>query len=295
MSTARPILEGKTYLVTRRCAQRQFLLRPSETTNHVFRYVLAVAAERYGIQVHAFCVMSNHVHLVLTDPKALLPRFQQFLGALVARAVNASLGRWESFWAPGSYSAVELGSGQDVVDKAAYALANPVSAGLVPTGREWPGVWSDPDLLGAGPTEIRRPEHFFSKKRSTLPEKIALELSPPPGFESPIEFRDRIITAATALERKAAEQLRRAFVGVARILKQDPRSRPASVEPRRNLRPRIAARNKWMRIDALVRRKEFLRAYRAAWAERRAGNLDAVFPAGTYLLRVLHGVPCETL
>jgi REP element-mobilizing transposase RayT len=294
MSNPRPILAGKTYLITRRCAQREFLLRPSETTNHVFRYVLAVAAARYGIQVHAFCVMSNHVHLILTDPKALLPRFQQLLGALVARAVNASLGRWESFWAPGSYSAVDLGSGEDVVDKAAYALANPVAAGLVPTGREWPGVWSDPGLLVADPIEVRRPEGFFSKKRSTLPEKVGLALSPPPGFESPIEFRDRIVSAAAALEQKAADRLRGKFLGAARVLKQNPRSRPSSVEPRRNMRPRVAARNKWMRIEALVRLKEFVRAYRAAWAERRAGNLDAVFPAGTYLLRVLHSVPCQT-
>ncbi len=48
-----------TYLVTRRCAERQFL-RPSKTTNDVFLYVLAVAAQRFEIQVHAFCVLSNH-------------------------------------------------------------------------------------------------------------------------------------------------------------------------------------------------------------------------------------------
>jgi putative transposase len=45
--------------VTRRCSQRQFLLKPSETTNAVFRFVLAVAAERHGIKVHAYCVLSN--------------------------------------------------------------------------------------------------------------------------------------------------------------------------------------------------------------------------------------------
>ena len=69
-------------------------------------------------------------------------------------------------------------------------------------------------------------------------------------------------------------------------------ARPKPGEPRRKLSPRIAARDKWKRIEALGRLVEFLRAYRIAWKARHAGKLDAVFPRGTYLLRVLHGVPC---
>ena len=47
-------------MVTRRCAQRQLLLRPCATTTAIFAYVLGVAAKRYRVSVHAFCVMSNH-------------------------------------------------------------------------------------------------------------------------------------------------------------------------------------------------------------------------------------------
>ncbi len=46
MTAPRQVLRGTTYLVTRRCAQRQFLLKPSKTTNEVFLYVLAVAVDR---------------------------------------------------------------------------------------------------------------------------------------------------------------------------------------------------------------------------------------------------------
>jgi putative transposase len=69
-------------------------------------------------------------------------------------------------------------------------------------------------------------------------------------------------------------------------------ARPAPGEPRRKLNPRVAGRDKWKRIEALGRLVEFLRAYRAAWNTRRAGQKDVVFPHGTYLLRVLHGVAC---
>jgi REP element-mobilizing transposase RayT len=291
MTAPRQVLPGKTYLVTRRCAQRQFLLTPTKTTTDVFLFLLAVAARRFGVHVHAFCVMSNHFHLVLTDPDARLPAFHQFLDALVARAINAALGRWEAFWAPNSYSAVTLVSPNDIVDKTAYVLANPVAAGLVRSGRLWPGAWSAPERIGAGPVDVARPRHFFAP-RGSLPEKLGLELTAPPGFGSADEFRDQVLAAMAEREQQAATRFRNQFRGVARVLTQKATARPAPLEPRRKLSPRVAARDPWKRIEALGRVAEFLRSYRAAWAARRAGETGVVFPPGTYLLRIMHGVPC---
>jgi putative transposase len=291
MTAPRQILPGTTYLVTRRCAQRQFLLKPSKTTNGVFSYLLAVAANRFGIQVHAFCVLSNHFHLVLTDPRARLPAFHQFLDALVARALNASLGRWEAFWAPNSYSAVKLVSPSDVLAKTAYVLANPVAAGLVRSGRLWPGLWSAPEQIGGAALEVSRPERFFDPE-GAMPEKMALPLSAPPGFASAEEFREQLALALTDLEASAAREAGGRFVGVDRVLAQKPTGRPPADEPRRALNPRVAARDRWKRIEALGRLTDFLRSYRSAWAARRAGAPNVIFPCGTYLLRVAHGVPC---
>jgi REP element-mobilizing transposase RayT len=294
MTAPRQILAGATYLVTRRCAQRQFLLRPSRTTNDIFRYILAVAARRFDIEVHAYCVLSNHYHLVVTDPSARLPAFHQFLDALVARALNASLGRWEAFWAPNSYSAVTLASAADVVDKAAYVLANPVAARLVRSGSLWPGLWSAPALIGGAAVEIRRPKHFFDPKGS-MPDIATLELTVPPGFDSAEAFREQLAAALTRLQEEASRDHGGQFMGVARVLAQRPMARPAPGEPRRALNPRVAARDKWKRIEALNRLVEFLRSYRAAWTARRAGKSGVIFPPGTYLLRVLHRVPCAGL
>ncbi|HSD18747.1 MAG TPA: hypothetical protein VLC54_01825 [Anaeromyxobacter sp.] len=294
MTAPRQVLPGTTYLVTRRCAQRQFLLRPSAVTNGVFLYVLAAAARRFCVKVHAFCVLSNHFHLLVTDPDARLPAFEQYLDSLVARALNATLGRWESFWAPNSYSAVALISRVDVLDKAAYVLANPVAAGLVRRGREWPGLWSDPAQIGASAIEAKRPAVFF-RPNGKMPETIELELTPPPGFSSAEEFRDRLSEALTAREHQAALELGsegRAFLGEARVLAQKPHGRPSTEEPRRKLNPRVAARDKWKRIEALGRLAEFIEAYRAAWTRLKAGIRDVLFPAGTYWLRVAHGARC---
>ena len=169
MTAPRQILPGVTYLVTRRCFQRQFLLRPSPLVNQVFLFLLAAAAHRFGVQVHAFCVLSNHFHLVVTDPQARLPAFEQYLDSLVARALNASLGRSESFWSPASYSAVALLTPQDVVEKTAYVLANPVAAGLVRHGRDWPGLWSSPDQIGAD----QSPGHSWPRRTSPAATGLA--------------------------------------------------------------------------------------------------------------------------
>jgi putative transposase len=76
------------------------------------------------------------------------------------------------------------------------------------------------------------------------------------------------------------------------VLAQRPTARPRSDEPRRGLNPRVACRDKWKRIEALARLGEFVSAYRRAWRAWRAGVVGVLFPAGTYLVRVTHGVDC---
>jgi putative transposase len=290
VTAPRQILPGTVYLVTRRCFQRQFLLRPSATINAIFLYVLAIAARRFGVEVHAFCVLSNHFHLIVSDPDARLPAFGQYLDSLVARAVNASLGRWESFWAPSSYSAVALTTPEDIIDKAAYVLANPVAARLVRRGREWPGLWSAPDLIGGACVAAPRPETFF-RKDGYMPAQAELQLTVPPGFESAEEYRARLAAALLAREEKhAAEGI--AFAGPARVRAQSPWARPSSGERRRELKPRVAARDRWKRVEALTRLAAFVTDYRQAWRAWTTGVRDVVFPAGTYALRVAHGAPC---
>ena len=295
VTAPRRILPRATYLVTRRCSERRFFLKPSQASNELFLYVLAIAAQRYGVLVHAFCVLSNHCHLIVTDQRGCLPAFMQYLDSIVARAGNASLGRFEAFWsADGSYSAVLHGGPDDVVAKAAYVLANPVAAGLVRRGAEWPGLWTSPEQIGASALVASRPKAFF-RASGHLPEKIELQLTTPPGFASAAEFRERLSGALRDLEERHGREIAsqgRKFLGAARVLAQKPFARPTPGEPRFELNPRVAARDKWKRVEILSCLKTFLRDYRAAWLERKAGVMAVVFPAGTYRLRIMHGVQC---
>jgi hypothetical protein len=61
MSRPRQVLPGQFYLLTRRCTQRQFLLRPDEITNNAFVYCLGEAAQRFEIDILLPTAMSNHL------------------------------------------------------------------------------------------------------------------------------------------------------------------------------------------------------------------------------------------
>lgn len=294
MTAPRRIVPNTTYLLTRRCIGRMFLLRPSKLVNAVFQFALALTARRHGILIHCYCVLSNHYHCVLTDPLGKLPEFERDLGSILARALNAAHGRWESFWAPGSYSAVALQSADDVLQKMAYVLANPTAAGLVRRSADWPGLWSAPALIGAGPVKVNRPDHFF-RKDGPCGEPVDLELVVPPGFDSVERLREQLTAAVARLEDCAARRLAaqgRSFMGERKVLAQKTHARPAPGEPRRSLNPRVASRDKWKRLEAIRRLESFLAAYRRAWSAFSNGARAAVFPDGTYWMRVAYGVAC---
>ncbi len=296
MTAPRRILKGTSYLVSRRCTQREFLLKPSALLNLIFKYVLATAAHRYEVLIHAVCVMSNHFHLVVTDVRGNLPEFGRVLDGILAKALNALHGRWENFWAPCSYSAVALITPEDILEKVAYTLANPAIAGLVEKGREWPGVWSDPRFIGSNGERIERPGHYFAEEGSMEPSE-ELVFSVPPGFESAEAFREQVIARVREIEKAAAterEASGKTVLGARRVLRQRPTDRPADDEPRRVLNPRIAARDKRKRIRALRRLARFLRRYRRALKRFLRGERNVVFPRGTYLMRVRFGVACAS-
>lgn len=290
----REILPGRTYLVTRRCTQRQFLLTPSRRTNQLIRYCLADAARHTGVLMHRVCVMSNHWHGVVTDPEARLPEFLERFHRLLARALNASLGRWENFWSSDKPSVVLLVSDEDVLDKMAYITANPTAAGLVRSPEEWPGVISH--RLEEAIT-VQRPDFFFDPD-GTMPEELTFKVVRPPIYShlKTSTLERHLQQAVLHKVRHAHESLRRharRFVGAEAIRQQRIDATPKSTEIRRNPSPRIAARHAPARIHAIQNLLDFVRRYRAAWHAWRNGARLTTFPAGTYALRVHARVACE--
>src|SRR6202012_3257013 len=114
-----------TYFITRRTLRRHLLLRPDAAITQLVVYLLAVSARRYGLEVHALCAMSTHLHLVVTDVNGVLPRFLQFFHRIVALGTKV-LRTWEGpVWDHEATSVVRLPSREAMVEKIAYVLAHP--------------------------------------------------------------------------------------------------------------------------------------------------------------------------
>jgi REP-associated tyrosine transposase len=296
MTLPRQILPGQLYLVTRRCTQRQFLLRPDETTTRIFLYTLGEAATRFGIELIAWHASSNHYHTVVYDPSGNLPLFLERFHKLCARALNARWKRWENFWAAEATCAVRLIEDADVLEKVVYALANPVTDHLVERVFDWPGA-SSLRYTGAAPRTItiERPSIFF-REGGPMPKIVTLEVAAPPTHRNDRRaWAERVHDAVREKER-AARQERLAtgarVAGRRGILAASAFDRPATYEPRRNLRPHIACLNRERRIRELLA----LRRFRAVHAEARrrfaGGQYDVIFPAGTFQMRVMFSVRC---
>src|SRR4051812_13308318 len=117
--------------MTRRCTQRQFLMRPEPKVDQIFRYCLGEAVGRDRVTLHAFVAMSNHQHLIVRDNEGNFPAFLAHLNKMIAKALNAHWGRCENLWATEQPNAVHLVDADARFEKLVYVLANPVADFLV--------------------------------------------------------------------------------------------------------------------------------------------------------------------
>lgn len=99
--------------------------------------LLEEAARRHGVAVAAYCLMPNHVHLLLVPSDADgIPRTMHRVAQRFARRVNAARGWSGHLWEKRYYSAPM----DEAHLRAAvrYVLSNPVRAGLADDLTEWP-------------------------------------------------------------------------------------------------------------------------------------------------------------
>lgn len=297
MTPARCVLPGATWLVTRRCLEGRFLLVPREVAVRVMGYCLAVMSVRYGVLVHGVSAMSNHWHAVVTDPRGEVSDFARDFHALVARVLNAYYGRRDSFWSGEPASLVRLVTAEDVLDKLVYTLANPVSARLVRTHRDWPGLHSVPESCTHAPRRFSRPDKLLRRK-GPLPAEAELAITVPPQFAdmTPHDFAQLLRARVQAREEEVQAEVKAEgarFLGPQRVVAQRRDTRGPRKDNAGRLDPHIACRDPERRVAALQHLARFRADYREARLAWRAGNRDVIFPAGTVQLRKVHGVPCH--
>jgi putative transposase len=92
--------------------------------------LLQEAASTHAIAVHAYVLMPNHVHLLMTPEKeGGLSRFMQALGRRYVRWFNDRHGRTGTLW-EGRFRATVIASDEYLLACMRYIELNPVRAGL---------------------------------------------------------------------------------------------------------------------------------------------------------------------
>src|SRR5258707_14582744 len=98
---------------------------------------LAEAAVQYGCAVHAYVLMTNHVHLLVTPARETsLPRTMQSLGRRYVRHINAIRRRTGTLW-EGRYRAAPIDSEAYFLACSRYVELNPVRASMVGHPRQY--------------------------------------------------------------------------------------------------------------------------------------------------------------
>lgn len=94
---------------------------------------LGEAAKTYGLAVHAYVLMTNHIHLLASlSGKNSLSRTMQSLGIRYTRYFNAAHARTGTLW-EGRFRSCVIDSDAYFIGCARYIEMNPVRAGLAPS------------------------------------------------------------------------------------------------------------------------------------------------------------------
>jgi putative transposase len=97
---------------------------------------LSEASSRYAVEVHAYCLMSNHFHLLARSKAGKLSDFMRFAVGRFSRMHNLRRGSDGPLFR-GRFTSKEIDSDSHLVECLRYIHLNPVRAGLVTTAEQW--------------------------------------------------------------------------------------------------------------------------------------------------------------
>jgi putative transposase len=135
----RYFLPGQPLHVIQRGNNRQAIFHDDDDYQ-TYRGWLGEAARECGCAVHAYVLMTNHVHLLVTpEDETSLPRTMQILGRRYVRYFNRLSRRSGTLW-EGRYRAAPIDSEAYFLACSRYIELNPVRAKMAAHPRDYP--WS---------------------------------------------------------------------------------------------------------------------------------------------------------
>lgn len=130
--------EGALYHITSR-GDRQESIYETDADRHGFIALLADVCETYNWMCYAYCLMSNHYHLLIETPEANLSRGMRQLNGVYTQQFNRINHRCGHVF-QGRYKSILVDKESYLMELARYIVLNPVRAGMERCAQDWP--WS---------------------------------------------------------------------------------------------------------------------------------------------------------
>jgi putative transposase len=150
----------------------------------VFKDCVQSALRRTGCQIHAYVFMTNHLHLLMSQPQAgNIGKALQSVGGRYVRYFNDRFGRTGTLW-EGRYRATVISSDEYLFTCSRYIEENPVRAGMVtePAAYRWSSFAAN--ALGAEDPLVTPHERYVALGHSARSRQRAYRAL----FHDPLEL-----------------------------------------------------------------------------------------------------------
>jgi putative transposase len=143
---ARIVVPGCPHHVTARGNRREPIFF-EDGDQDIYRDLLAEQMAKASVEVWAYCLMPNHVHLILCPADA--DGLARALGAAHRRWANFinARGRWRGHLFDGRFASVAMDEAH-LIAAVRYVALNPVRAGLAARAEDWPWSSARAHLVG---------------------------------------------------------------------------------------------------------------------------------------------------
>jgi len=134
---ARPLridIEGGWYHVMSRGIERRVIF-PDDSFHFHFLDLLGEMTERFGVEVHAYILMTNHYHLIIRTPNANASQAMQWLNVSFSAWSNAKRQRVGHVFQGRFRSTLIDGDGAWLLKASAYLHLNPVRVSSLGLGK----------------------------------------------------------------------------------------------------------------------------------------------------------------
>ena len=145
----RYVIPGQPQHIIQRGNNRQAIFS-AEADYQFFRDALVEAAAKYGLAVHAYVWMTNHVHLLATPAlEDSISKTFQSVGRRYVQYFNYTYKRSGTLW-EGRYRATVVDSERYLLTLMRYIELNPLRAGMVAAPQDYLGSSYRRNALGEG-------------------------------------------------------------------------------------------------------------------------------------------------